>query len=165
MMWYTVVLDVIKKFWPEFVIGGLVVGLLFTNHQWHHNAQLYQDEKVAHAQDLKNFKIIQEVANSAAEAQRTQLLKEAKANADQADTNYAALLGQYHASILRYQANQRGTEQATDSEHPPAQSGNGPSSSTDLPFTITISGSDAQICAVNTARLQAVHDWAVSLPK
>ena len=123
-------------------------------------------EQASHAQTIENFKTAQREADIRAQAIRETLLKEAEADAKQADANYSALLSKYNASLLRYKANQSAAVRPDSSQYPATQSGDGPSASPEVPPAgVVISMSDAQICAVNTARLQAVREWAISLPK
>lgn len=152
--------------WYYYVIGVLAASTLIANVGWNHTSKALKQERTVHAQDISNFKTAQSLSNSLAEAQRTQLLQESKANAAKADASYATLLTQYRASLVRYHAHYGSTVQAPNSELPATQGGNGPSAGPQLPTDeITISLPDADICAVNTARLQAVHDWATSLPR
>lgn len=155
----------LKIKWYYYVIGLLAASTLLANTLWQHTIKALKQERAVHAQDISNFKTTQTLANSLAEAQRTQLLQESKANAAKADASYTTLLTQYHASLVRYSANHGSTSQAADHQLPATQGSNGPSTSPDISDSIIITNSDGEICAVNTARLQAVHDWAVSLPR
>lgn len=118
-------------------------------------------EKTAHAADVQHFKDVQKAANDQAEATKKELIKESKANAEQADINYHDLLSKYNASILRYKANQSSSRKAHSDQLPTSEGGDGSGTSTFISITM----SDAKICSVNTARLQAVRDWAITLPK
>lgn len=152
------------KYWQYWLIGLLIVGNLFNGGEWRHTNAMLIKERAAHAADIASFKKAQADADTKAQTERAVLLKESKANAAQADANYTTLLSSYHASIMRYKAPQGTARGRSDNQLSTTQGGDGSSTSTELPSTLTISGDDAQICAVNTARLQAVHDWAVSLP-
>lgn len=164
-MWLTLLSNLPKLDWRAYLIAGLVLTNLFFFLEWRSTDTRLVKEHNAHLTDIASFKQAQADADKAAKAQRDSLLKESKANADQADINYSGLLTQYHASLLRYSASKSASSQPDHYQLPTAQGSDGPSASTNLPPTITITGSDAQICAVNTARLVAVHDWAVSLKK
>lgn len=164
MMEFLAILLKIK--WYYYVIGLLAASTLLANTLWQHTSKELKQERTVHAQDISNFKTTQALANSLAEAQRTQLLQESKANAAKADASYSTLLTQYHASLVRYSLNHGSTSQAVDHQLPATQGSNGPSESPDISTDeINITHDDAEICAVNTARLVAVHDWAVSLPR
>lgn len=165
-MWWTVVLNFLDKIkWYAWVIGVLAASNLFTYAEWRHTSALLHIEKSVHAQDISNFRTAQATADAAAQAEKTVLLQESKTNAAKADASYSALLTQYHTNLLRYSTHQGATKQADSDQLSTTKGSDGPSESTNLPSTINISSDDAQVCAVNTARLQAVHDWAVSLPK
>jgi hypothetical protein len=158
----------IKKYWREWLIGLFVFTQLGTAFGWYHEHGLLAREKASHVKDINDFKTAQVLATAQANAEKSVLQKESKANADQADAKYTGLLAQYRANLLRYSASQSGTSTTHYSQLPTTQSGNGPSTGTDVSTstsTIQITIDDAQICAVNTARLQAVHDWAINPPK
>lgn len=128
---------------------------------WSNTSGKLGDERAAHKADVTAFKTAQKEANDKAEATKQKLLKDAEINAKKADTNYANLLGKYNASILRYKANQSVSKPTNSDQLPSTEGSDGPSSSTFISIPI----GDAQVCAVNTARLQAVHDWAISQPQ
>jgi len=163
----------IQKYWRFYLPVLMAVIMIGEGFGWSHEHTLLVKERTAHQQDITNFKKAQADANANAQAEKVILQKESKANADQADAKYSTLLAQYHANLLRYKASQGGTGQASNSELSPTQSGDGPSTGSELSAAVggnssgslVISEGDAQICAVNTARLQAVHDWALNPPK
>jgi hypothetical protein len=155
----------IIKYWYVWLIALLVSSNGFTYWRWQVNHTQLIKEVAAFNAQAASFKAAQAAANAQANAERNVLQKESKADAEQADADYATLLAQYHASLLRYSASQGDTQQPGNNQLQPTQGSNGSSPSTDLPAQIVISGSDAEVCAVNTARLQAVHDWAITLPK
>lgn len=155
----------IKAHWAIWLVGVLIAFNFFSVWEWRSTDTKLVRERAAHAADVNAFKQAQREADTKAQMVRAVLLKESKANAAQADANYTTLASQYHASLLRFGAHQGHSGQSNHNQLSTPEGGNGPSSSTDLPPTITITGSDAEICAINTARLVAVHDWAVSLPK
>lgn len=165
MLWTTILGFLGKLPVTTWIIVGLISTNVFTYSMWQHTSHVLKQERTLHTQDVQNFKIAQSLANQLAEATRSRLLTESKANAAKADANYSTLLAQYHASLVRYGTNHGSTVQANHNQLPTPQGSNGPGASTDLPNTLTITGDDAQICAVNTARLQAVHDWAITLPR
>lgn len=162
----------IKVNWPIWLVGVLIASNLFFVWEWRHTDAALIKERASHAADIASFKQAQATADAKAQSERATLLKESKANADQADAHYSTLASQYHASLVRYAGHQSGTKQSGNNQLSTSGGSNGSSSSSDLPTavgdlppTITITSGDAQICAVNTARLSAVHDWAVALPK
>lgn len=149
-----------------YLLGGLICLNLITGVGWHLSHKALVAEKAAHQLDNSLFKQAQKLADKNAQAEKDRLIKEAHANAAQADAKYSTLLSSYHTNLLRYRANQSDAHQTEYHQLPTPQGGDGPSAGAQLPSTsIVISIDDAQVCAVNTARLMAVHDWAVTLPK
>lgn len=156
----------IKANWRYYLPVLLVCVQLGTLYEWKHTHDQLIAEQVSHKNDNATFKNAQADANAKAQQIKQTLQKESKANADQADARYATLLVQYRSNLLRYQANQSITSGPYNYQLPTAESSNGPGSGSDLPSnTIHITLDDAGVCAINTARLQAVHDWAVNPPK
>ncbi len=158
---YNAMFGVVKAHWQIF-LGILVSGLLLgATWGWDHDHKLLVSERTAHALDIKNFKDAQAEADTKAQQERDRLQQESKASANQADSSYTALLAKYRSSILRYKAGQSASGKANHNQLPASQGGDGPSASTD----ISISLADADICAINTGRLKAVHDWAINAMK
>lgn len=155
----------IVSHWSIWLVAVLLFGNVFTGWEWQHTAILLTKEKAAHAADIASYKQAQAAANTLAQNERAILQKESKADADQADANYAGLATKYHASLLRYSKTPGAASVSGNHQLQSTQSSDGPGSSTDLPATLVITRSDAEICAVNTARLQAVQTWAITLPK
>jgi hypothetical protein len=155
----------IVKYWQYWLIALLFAANLFTGYELKHTRDKLTAEVAAHIKDINDFKTAQAEADKNAQTLKDTLTKESKANADQADSNYSVLLSKYRSSLLRFSSNQSHPGSIGDNQLSASQGGNGPSSDSDLPKSLTISGSDAKICAVNTARLVSVHDWAVGLPK
>ena len=92
--------------------------------------------------------------------ERERIEQENRERAEQADQEYADLLRRYNASIVRYRAEtpQRTSSGPDLSSAPSTTEGsNGPG----VGSLILIPLSDAEICAVNTARLQVVRDWVL----
>lgn len=155
----------IVKYWQYWLIGILFLANGFTGYELKVTRDHLKTEVAAHVKDITDFKNAQADADKAAEALKITLTKESKADADKADTNYDTLLAKYRSSLLRFSSGQGNTGAGGNSQLSTTQGGDGPGADTELPKSLTITGEDAGICAVNTARLVAVHDWAVSLPK
>lgn len=154
----------VLKYWQLWLVGALIASNLFFVWEWRSTRAALVKEQAAHAADIASYKKAQADANAKAQTERAILQKESKADADQADANYAGLAAKYHASLLRYAAVKGTGSKPNNNQLPTTQSSNGPGPGPDLPATLVISGSDAEICAVNTARLQAVQQWAITLP-
>lgn len=155
----------IVKYWQYWLIGLLFAVNAFTGYELKVTRDHLKTEVAAHVKDITDFKNAQAEADKQAAATKAALTKESKADADKADASYTILLDRYRTSLLRFSSGQSGSGSGGHSQLPTAQGGDGPSASTDLPKSLTITGSDAEICAINTARLISVHDWAVGLPK
>lgn len=157
----------LKAYWQFWVPAILIVLNIFAFHGWENEHTLLIKEQVAHKADTATFAKDQADANALAQSEKKVLLQESKANADQADAKYSTLLASYHANLLRYKASQSGSPATQHYQLPTPQGSDGPSQGSQLPggTTVTITLDDAGVCAENTARLQAVHDWAVDLPK
>lgn len=163
---FAVVFHNIEAHWRIYLPILLACLWLGSSYGWYHDHDLLLRERAAHKLDVDNFKKAQAAADAKAQAIKHSLQQEATSNANAADARYGELLAQYRANLVRFKADQSRTEQPGDSQLSPAQSSDGPSPSPVVPSdSISISLGDAQICAVNTARLQAVHDWALNPPK
>lgn len=160
-MWLTLLLSN----WKAILIGLISLGCIGLVWDVQHTSELLKKERIAHAADISTFKAVQLTADNNAKAIAAKLQQESKASADQADANYSNLLAKYQSSLVRYSTNQGNTKPANSNQLPPTQGGNGPSTGTIVPQSIMITENDADICSVNTARLVAVHDWAIGLPK
>lgn len=151
----------------DYLLVGSVVALVAASVGWYvtdlrldHTKSLVQLEKQGRQLDRAIYEKAQvDAANKSLEA----VLKKEREDvekAKQADEAYASLLNKYNASLLRYQASQRKANTIDMSSTSITSDGsNLTSESTSISITIT----DAQICAENTARLQAVKTWTDSL--
>ncbi|CAM6031248.1 unnamed protein product [Sphagnum compactum] len=150
-----------------FLIGVLFLGLVFTYHEWEDTKASLKIEKASHAADIASYKKAQADANAEAVKEKQELLTQSKAEAHEADANYTTILNGYKSNLLRYKQQTSGsrTQSASTSQYSDTtQDSNGSSTSSVVP-QITITTDDANICAINTARLQAAHDWALQLEK
>lgn len=153
-----------------YIIAALVLVTTVTSVGWY-----VTDLKLDKAkQELVTF---QETVKS---AQKEAELKAVKAKAEQekkdeirreeADTLTTDLKSKYSALLVRYAEAQRKASRANLSSPSKASEGiDGPGGDTELPAgavnlpeTLTIPYKDAQICADNTARLEAAHEWATT---
>ena len=144
------------------VVSALMaVGLVLMAVGWHGTYQTLEKERAQHEQVVQQFKDAQLEANRKAEAKRAELEQKAIKDAAEADKRYGNLLAEYRANLLRFKANQGGGTGPSGGEDEAAASTPGPSQSPEL-SSIVISMKDAEICAINTARLQAARDWALT---
>lgn len=148
--------------WKAWLIALLVLLQLGTAYGFYHEHGKYTKEVAAHAADNAKFVAAQKAADLQQQTEKKQLQTESKAASHEADTNYSALLTKYNASLVRYAKGTKGVAGTSgDYQLPTTDSLDGPGADSDIPSRIIITGSDAEICAVNTARLQAAHDWAL----
>lgn len=151
--------------WKYVVVAVLALGLAFTTHEWQHTSQLLKTEKASHAADIAAVKKASSDAQAKIVAEKAAIVKQNTEKANEADAAYTTLLATYHAGLLRYEANPgvRGGPSGSQSTNS-TQGSNGPGASPVVSSaTITISTDDGNICAINTARLQTAHAWALNL--
>ena len=148
------------KYWKELVAVILIATNIFFYNSWQHTSDSLAAEKAVHAQDIASYRRAQADAQAKADATRARLLKESKEKADEADQNYTNLYAMYRTNLLRYQAlasSRSGSSGDSHSGTPEVL--DGPGASTLVPVT----AEDLNICAINTARLQSAHEWALNL--
>lgn len=144
-----------------YIVATLTLGLLATSYGWNSTYNKLTKERYQYVQTVQTFKDAQAEANRKAKAKRVEIEKEAKASAKKADDRYSDLLAKYRTNLVRYKANQGGSTGPNSNQH---QAPTGSPGSGGSPDVLTITLRDAEVCAINTARLQAVRDWAISLP-
>lgn len=153
--------------WKYVLVAVLALGLVFTTHEWQHTSALLKTEKAAHAADVLAVKTASTQAQAKIAAEKAAIVQQNTEKANEADAAYASLLATYHSNLLRSEAasgvrsGPSGGQSANSAQGP-----NGSGASPVLPSitsALTISADDANICAVNTARLQTAHDWAMQL--
>jgi hypothetical protein len=122
-------------------------------------------EKAGRLADRETYKRAQMEATANAFAAKIKKEAEDAKKADAADARYADLSGQYRAAVLRYQAAQRTAGKADLPQSPegPASSDGSGGFAVVPTGSLLIPQADALICAENTARLEAVREWALSL--
>lgn len=142
------------------VSAAMAVGLVLMAFGWHGTYNTLATERLEHKQVVQQFKDTQAEANRKAEAKRIELERKATKDAQEADKRYGSLLAEYRTNLLRFKADQSGGSRPNSDQGEAATSS--PGSSTGTQFSsIVITMKDAEICAINTARLQAVRDWAL----
>lgn len=150
----------------KYLSGGLGALLLLSNVTWY---ALYQSKEndlleavTAHEKTKSNYKEAQAFAEKMSLEEALKKERENAENARKADEVYNDLLSKYNASILRYQ--REAINRQTGSVHLSSTSSSSDGSYTESEnTTISITLGDAGICAENTARLQAVREWALGL--
>ena len=150
----------------------LIATLLVSNGAWFVAYQIQGHalaKQTTHAAQLQAAMNAVRSANQAAIAQATAEKKAKEAHdaqiAAQADATAADLAARYHAIVLRLadaQSGARGADLPQSAGSPQGGDRSGPGAGLS-PGTVTIPTADALTCGENTARLQAVHDWATAL--
>lgn len=144
------------------VVSALMaVGLVLMAVGWHGTYQTLEKERAEHAQFAQQVVVAQAEADRKAEAKRKELERKAIQDAAEADKRYGSLLTEYRANLLRFKANQSSGSGPGGGEVEATASTSGSSEGTQF-SSIVISMKDAEICAINTARLQAARDWALT---
>lgn len=122
-------------------------------------------EKAGRALDLKEYQRAQMEATAKAYAAKIKKEAEYEAEREKADLAAADLGKQYRAIVMRYAAAQ-GEARRSDMPVPSETATRGDRSSgiAQLPVgQLIIPQADALICADNTARLESVREWALTL--
>lgn len=129
----------------------------------HHEAGKWARVAQQRGAALVAFKTANDQAiKSATQAKETKDAENARL-ATVADKTASDLSGRYDAVVMRLARAQYSARRANLSGNAnAAESSDGPGEGAIVP-DLTVSGDDALTCADNTARLQAVHDWAVAL--
>ncbi|WP_257540985.1 hypothetical protein [Sphingobium sp. CFD-1] len=160
-------LSFLRAHWKPIGAAFLLLALIIQTFRLSATEGALSAEKAGRRADHAAYEKAQ--AQAAADALSAKLKKDAEnaQKAEQADQRYADLSQQYRAAVLRYQAAQReagSADLSIPAESP--ESGDGPGRGAVFPVgSILIPENDAFICATNTARLQAVREWAASLTK
>ncbi|SHL96482.1 hypothetical protein SAMN05518668_104352 [Sphingobium sp. YR657] len=159
----------LRRYWPQtlavLAFALLVIAATVQTFRLQSAVAELETERLGRASDRKDYQRAQ--AEATADALSAKMKKEAEyaAKADEADARYADLSGQYRAAVLRYQAAQRavgGTDLPSAAEATQSRDGSGGGAV--IPAgDILIPQADALICAENTARLEAVRAWALSI--
>jgi len=153
----------LTKYWKIYVVILIMLLQGLTACGWYKEHKAVTAEKLALQSEITSVKDAQAAADKLAQDEKIKLQKDNQAKANAAVQNYSTLLTKYNASLMRYSATHIPSSPEQSSNSKPDDStegGTGPSGDSQF---LTIKLEDAKICATNTARLVAVHDWAVGL--
>lgn len=158
-------LSAVRQHWRIALIAIVLLALTIQTFRLSATQSALDAETAGRRADATSY--AQAQAEAAAIALTAKMKKEAEyaAKAEQADARVDDLGQRYHAAVLRYQAAQR-AGRATDLPvaAESTESADRSSGSPVIPLgNILIPENDAFVCATNTARLQAAHEWALSL--
>lgn len=144
------------------IIAALSTALALTRGKLADARKDLRVEKSRHETDLANFKAAQAKANADWQAEIARVQTENRRKNDEADRRVDAARTDYAARVMRLPTAPRADPGLSSSREVP---GAGVPARADGPGgdTVLLARSDAMICATNTARLEAAHDWAVEM--
>lgn len=152
----------VKQYLP---IGGGIALALFAAWAWRVDSlragyKAQRDaERQAHARTIHNYTEAQKLAEIAFTVKIEAIQKRNKELNDEADSRVAALRADYADRVRKLpKAAQCSAGSAGMPEANGTESTNGPGGD-----AVILDRSDALICADNTSRLQAAHDWALEI--
>ncbi|KKW92702.1 hypothetical protein [Sphingobium chungbukense] len=151
--------------WKLLLGAGIVLLLIVQTFRLQNTQAALEAERAGRTADRSEYRRAQAEATANAIADARKKEAEDAKKADAADARYADLSQQYRAAVLRYGAAQSAARQ-TDLPVPSASpaSSDRPGGPTIVPQgSILIPQEDALICANNTARLEAVREWTLTL--
>ncbi len=162
-----VMATLLARFAPHLGIAALalIAGLglqnrLLTSQRDSARAQLAQ-ERAVHEADLASIRATQALVNARHLADITAMKTDYRRRQDDANRQTDSLRAAYHNRVLRItpaRADPAGRAALAMPGARPAQSPDRSSGD-----TLLLARSDALICATNTARLEAAHEWAKGL--
>lgn len=150
-------INLIRKLWPY--LTGILVAIAIV---WTAYDKGYDQAEIKAKAEISQIKEASAESEALAWRQKNDLEAQYRQKATKADNDYTALNGKYQSSLLRYAGAHSARTASSSSYAVPTVKPDGTSPDTDI-SKIVISLEDAQICAVNTARLQTAHDWALSI--
>lgn len=158
----TRVLDLYSRVRDYLLIGATCVAVS-ASIGWYVTDLKLDAERIGRVADKKAYKQAQ--AEYTAEATRLKAEQEKKDNERyaKAERDYSDLLRKYDTNLMRLKRTSESKSRGGNLPRPTegSLSSDRPSNSTEVP-TVVISYDDAEICAINTARLQVVHEWATA---
>lgn len=150
------------KNWKLISIGALIVALALVLAWAFRLDALRARHKAAHAETVERYADAQKRAQEAFDAQIAAIQSQNRRLNDEADKNVADTTIVYRDRVIRLPTAPAqcaaGGAQLPSPNLP--QSPDGPGSDSPIFDRVIIQRSDALICATNTARLEAAHEWA-----
>jgi len=148
----------------DYLVAGFAVAALISSIGWRVTSLSLEAEKSGRAADKAVYEAAQQMAKAKALEEKQKIEKEYNEKAKKADAIYDALLAKYSSAVVRYKANQSPAIRADL----PASSGSAegadrPGRDSEFYEGFFVRMADAQVCAVNTARLQSAREWALSI--
>ena len=143
------------------MMAGLAAALALTRGRLADARTELRMEKALHETDIANFKAAQASADAIWQTEVTRIQTENRRLNDEADRRADAGRADYAARVMRLPAAAADAGLSGDTALPGA--GSAPSLDGPGGDSILLARADALICADNTARLQAAHEWALGL--
>lgn len=145
-------------------IAGLAAALLWTRGELADARQALDLEKAVHETDTANFRATQALANSMWLEQLQQLQTSWRSMKDETDRRTDRVLTDYRSLVrLLPSAGAAGADPGRGAEGSVPGTGlaaGAPGSGSD---TVLLARADADICAINTGRLETARDWGLKL--
>jgi hypothetical protein len=144
-------------------IGALCAALAIVNGRLADSRTALQLEQALHETDNANFRATQALANSMWQAELGRLQTSYTRLKDEADRQSDRMRTDYSARVMRIPAFTARADQGAAGAAALPGTGGAPGIDGPGGDTVLLARSDALICAANTGRLQAGHDWALGL--
>lgn len=145
------------------VIAALCAALALTRDTLADVRKDLRIEQALHQTDIATFKAAQARAKADHLAEIDRLRTENRRQTDEADRRAVAARSDYAARVLRLPAAPGDPGLSRAADMPDAGVPQSPDRSGG--DTILLTRADALICAANTARLEAAHEWAIALAR
>jgi len=148
----------------DYLIAGFAVAALVGSIGWRVTSLELEAEKSGRAADKASYEAAQQMAKAKALEEKQKLEKEYNDKAKKADADYDTLLAKYSAAVVHYKANQSPALRVDlPGSSNPAEGADRTGRGSELSEGLFVRMADAQVCAVNTARLQSAREWALSI--
>ena len=145
-------------------IAGLVAALLWTRGELAEARKDLIVEQAVHQTDIANFRATQALANSLWLEQLEQLNGRYRSIKDETDRQTDRVLSDYRSLVgLLPSAGAAGADPGRGAEGSMPSTGLAAGASGPGGDTVLLARADAEICAINTGRLETAHDWGLKL--
>ena len=151
-------------------IAGALAAFGLIAASWHYR-HAYHAEQTLRTADKAAYVAAQAQATSIAQRALEAKETEYRSKANAADQAFQSKLADARSAADRYVLSHRVRWEAPsrDASGTPSGSQGGAAQGTDgpgtAPFMVAVSEGDIQVCTVNTERLEAAREWALSLAK
>ena len=148
---------------------GMTVNWYITDNKLDNVRLELRAEEAGRLADREGYRRAQAEYEAEQLAEKARIERENNERMRKADEAYNSLVAEYRANLVRWQRDRapRGTNSGSNlpAAPNPSESSNRSSERTGVPTKyseyVAISPEDADVCAVNTARLKTVREWAL----